>query len=176
MADSRHSPEFKSIMVYVVMGVCGCGKSTVGRNLAKELSVNFYDGDDFHPPENVSKMTSGKALTLEDRLPWLISISKHVRLWNSQGGAVIACSALKQIYRDLIETGGDVTFIYLKGSYSVLKSRLTSRKDHFMPATLLRSQLKTLEEPKDAITVDIDQSPDEIVESILKHIPFETCL
>lgn len=162
-------------MVYVVMGVSGCGKSTVGRGLAKELGVNFYDGDDFHPLENKHKMANGKALTLEDRLPWLISISKHIRQWNAlDGGAVIACSALQKVYRDLIETGGDVTFVYLKGSYEVLSARLNSRKDHFMPPALLHSQLATLEEPQESITVDIDQSPDAIIKTILINIPAET--
>ena len=162
-------------MVYVIMGVSGCGKSTVGRGLAKQLGVNFYDGDDFHPIENKDKMANGKALTLEDRLPWLISISKHIRLWNSNdGGAVIACSALQKVYRDLIETGGDVCFVYLKGSYEVLNSRLNSREGHFMPPALLHSQLATLEEPGEAITVDIDQSPKRIIDSILNQISIET--
>lgn len=161
-------------MVYVVMGVCGCGKSTIGRGLAKELGINFYDGDDFHPPKNVARMAAGKALTLQNRLPWLISIANHVREWNKNEGAVIACSALKQIYRELIATGGDVTFIYLKGSHEVLSARVSSRKDHFMPVSLLNSQLKTLEEPKDAITVDIDQKPDEIIKTILSQLHIET--
>ena len=162
-------------MVYVVMGVSGCGKSTVGRGLAKSLSVNFYDGDDFHPSENKKKMAEGKALTLEDRLPWLISISKHIRQWNThEGGAVIACSALQKVYRDLIETGGNVTYVYLKGSYEVLSSRLKSREGHFMPPALLHSQLATLEEPMEAITVDIDQSPKRIIKAILNQISVET--
>lgn len=162
-------------MVYLVMGVSGCGKSTVGRGLAKELGLKFYDGDDFHPVENKQKMADGKALTLEDRLPWLISISKHIRQWNSlDGGAVIACSALQKVYRDLIETGGNVTFVYLKGSYEVLSSRLNSREGHFMPPALLHSQLATLEEPKEAITVNIDQSPKRIVKAIINQISVET--
>ena len=152
------------------MGVSGCGKSTIARMLARELQVNFYDADNFHPRENISKMSNSQALTCGDRLPWLVELAKEVRKWNERdGGAVLACSSLKRTYREVLRFGGDVQFIYLKGSRETLASRMQAR-DSFMPISLLNSQLETLEEPRSAITVKIDLSPDEIIDEIFRHI------
>jgi carbohydrate kinase (thermoresistant glucokinase family) len=154
------------------MGVSGCGKSTVGKLLAEKLSIPFYDADDYHFPENVKKMENGIPLTDVDRKPWLTLLADNIKLWESSGGAVLACSALKQIYRDLLAstTTDVVKFIYLKGDKSVLFSRLTERESHFMPDTLLDSQLQTLEPPADAITVSIEQSLDDMLSQILKEV------
>ncbi len=159
-------------MIYIVMGVSGCGKSTVGKLLAEKLSIPFYDADDYHFPENVKKMENGIPLTDVDRKPWLTLLADNIKLWESSGGAVLACSALKQIYRDLLAstTTDVVKFIYLKGDKSVLFSRLTERESHFMPDTLLDSQLQTLEPPADAITVSIEQSLDDMLSQILKEV------
>ncbi|AWB66099.1 gluconate kinase [Saccharobesus litoralis] len=159
-------------MIYVVMGVSGCGKSTVGQMLAEQLNVAFYDADDFHPKANVAKMTAGMPLNDEDRWPWLQSLADNMAQWQRDGGAVLACSALKQSYRDLLASVDSqvVQFIYLQGSFATLLARLKGRKGHFMQADLLQSQLDTLEEPASAITVSIDQPVDELVSDILKAL------
>jgi carbohydrate kinase (thermoresistant glucokinase family) len=154
------------------MGVSGCGKSTVGQLLGDKLSIPFYDADDYHFPENIKKMESGIPLTDADRQPWLTLLADKIKLWETTGGAVLACSALKQIYRDLLSstTTGVVKFVYLKGDRALLHSRLTSRESHFMPDTLLDSQLQTLESPVDAITISIEYSLNEIISQILKEV------
>lgn len=154
------------------MGVCGCGKSTIGKLLADKLNLVFYDADDFHPKANVEKMASGKALNDQDRAPWLQLLADNILEWQNQGGAVLACSALKQSYRDILAstTGDVVKFVHLHGEKSVLHKRLTSRQDHFMPDTLLDSQLQTLEIPTEAITVSIDNSVEQIISLIIKDI------
>lgn len=159
-------------MIYIVMGVSGCGKSTIGSNLAKALDIPFYDADDFHPVENVNKMANGTPLTDDDRLPWLRLLADNIQQWENSGGAVLACSALKQSYREILKstTENCVKFIYLHGDKSVLQARLSSRESHFMPESLLDSQLQTLERPTDALTVSIDQPVAEIMSSILKDI------
>jgi carbohydrate kinase (thermoresistant glucokinase family) len=159
-------------MIYIVMGVSGCGKSTVGALLGKELTLPFYDADDFHPTENINKMADGIALNDDDRAPWLKLLADKIVNWEAKGGAVLACSALKQSYRNVLSstTENAVTFVYLEGTKAVLHERLTSRESHFMPDTLLDSQLNTLEPPTDAVTVSIDNSIDNIISKILKDI------
>ncbi|MEP1448304.1 MAG: gluconokinase [Paraglaciecola sp.] len=160
-------------MIFIVMGVSGCGKSTVGQLLAEKLSLPFYDADDFHFPENVKKMQSGIPLTDVDRKPWLTLLADNIKLWESSGGAVLACSALKQIYRDCLSSTtnpGVVRYIYLQGDKALLHSRLTSREAHFMPDTLLDSQLQTLETPADATHVSIAQPLDDMLSQILKDV------
>ncbi len=136
-------------MVVVVMGVCGSGKTTVGRALAEALGVAFYDGDDFHSAANVAKMASGQALTDEDRWPWLDTIAAAMPGWAQAGGAVVACSALKRVYRDRLRAGlpGGVGFIWLDADAAVLRGRLGARPGHFMAAGMLDGQLATLEPP-----------------------------
>lgn len=159
-------------MIYIVMGVSGCGKSTVGDLLAKQLSLPFYDADDFHFPENIEKMANAIPLTDEDREPWLTLLANNIVQWQADGGAVLACSALKESYRDILRstTQDVVQFIYLKGDKTLLASRLKSRNDHFMPETLLTSQLNTLEPPTEAITVLLENTPDEIIAQIIEAI------
>jgi len=143
-------------VIVLVMGVSGCGKTTTGRALAQELGWRFLDADDFHPETNVAKMASGIPLADEDRWPWFDRIVAEMRRVSAAGEqAVVACSALKQIYRDRLAAGGDVRVVYLKGDAATIEPRLIHRAGHFMPASLLPSQFATLEEPTDAIVVDI---------------------
>lgn len=159
-------------MIYIVMGVSGSGKSTVGDLLSKELSLPFYDADDFHFPESIEKMAKGIPLTDDDRNPWLSLLAINIAQWEAKGGAVLACSALKESYRDILRstTENVVQFIYLKGTQALLATRLRSRSSHFMPESLLESQLSTLEPPEQAITVLLDNTLENIIFEILKAI------
>jgi gluconokinase len=154
-------------VILVVMGVCGCGKSTVGAALATTLQWPFLDGDDFHPAANVEKMSVGVPLTDEDRWPWLDRIAAELRSILLRGGhAVLACSALKQAYRDRLARAGDVRFVHLAGDYDTIASRLASRRHRYMPSTLLASQFATLEPPADALTIDLRESVEAQVAAI----------
>jgi carbohydrate kinase (thermoresistant glucokinase family) len=141
------------------MGVSGCGKSTIGVALSRALGWPFLDADDFHPPANVAKMSSGMALTDEDRWPWLDRVAAEMRrIEASQGNVIVACSALRQAYRDRLAAAGPVRFVHLAGDFDTIAARLAARHHKYMPATLLASQFATLEPPADAITIDIRQS------------------
>lgn len=155
----------------VVMGVSGTGKSTIGQLLAEKLNLSFYDADDFHPEANVSKMQQGIPLNDQDREPWLILLSKKLHQWQKDG-AILACSALKKRYRDTLSAEGnlDITWVHLSGSMETIHARMRSRSDHFMPVSLLQSQFETLESPNDAITVDIKNKPELIVDEILQEL------
>jgi gluconokinase len=158
-------------MMAIVMGVSGCGKTTVGRLLARELGCEFLDADDFHPEANIAKMAKGVALTDDDRWPWLDAIAAAMHERAARGsGAVIACSALKEAYRDRLCRGmgavDEARIVYLKGDTVTIAPRLASRSDHYMPASLLDSQFAALEEPGDAIVVDIRQPTNEQVRQI----------
>ena len=143
-------------MIVVVMGVSGSGKSTTGTALARTLGWPFVEGDDLHPPENVAKMAAGIPLTDDDRWPWLDRIVDELRaLSTTSPDVVIACSALKQSYRDRLAPAGDVRFVHLHGDRETIAARLAMRHHRYMPATLLDSQFATLELPADAIVVDI---------------------
>lgn len=159
--------------LYVVMGVAASGKSTIGARLARALDVPFIDGDDLHPAANVERMAAGIPLTDEDRRPWLLAIAARLRDASRAGqGLVVACSALKRRYRDLLRSAGDqaVRFVYLKGNRTLLAERITQRRGHYMPAALLDSQLAALEEPapdEDAWVCDIGATPDAIVAELV---------
>jgi len=158
-------------MVYVVMGVSGCGKTTVGKLLANHKEIPFFDADDFHPKENIRKMQAGIPLNDNDREPWLNVLSENIKEWNEDMGAVLACSALKRSYRDTLKSStNDTIFIWLDGSYDLIKSRMQNRDGHYMPPNLLQSQFNALEPPSDAVKVSIDQSPDSILSDILKTL------
>lgn len=161
----------RSGSMYVVMGVCGCGKSSVASRLAESFGIEMLDADDFHPPENVAKMSEGKPLTDHDRAGWLQRLNAELRRRQDAGkDAVLACSALKQRYRDVLQEGIEIChWIYLKGDRDLILERMSKRSDHFMPTTLVDSQLATLEEPDDAVVVDISQSLDEIHSQLLAH-------
>lgn len=153
------------------MGVSGSGKSHVGHLLSKTLGLPFFDGDDFHPDSNKAKMAAGKPLNDQDRAGWLITLNQIARD-HGERGAVIACSALKKQYRAILRTGlGEkIVFIHLDGSMELIRSRMEARSGHFMPVGLLESQFETLEPPKDALRVSIDQTPREMVEEIVKRL------
>lgn len=150
------------------MGVSGAGKSTIGRFLAEELEWSFYEGDDFHPPANIRKMTHGIALTDADRAAWLSALSQLIcELDRDMQSAVVACSALKQAYREKLT--GKITrvqFVYLKGSYDLILGRLQTRRGHYMKPDLLKSQFEILEEPGQALVIDAAQTPEMIVRQI----------
>ena len=160
-------------MAYVVMGVSGCGKSSVGEAVAKHLGLAFIEGDALHPESNVTKMSQGIPLTDVDRFPWLDRIGVEIgAALNAGNGIVISCSALRKIYRDRLRAfaNGQLAFIFLKGSEEVLAGRLAARKGHFMPASLLKSQLATLEDPAGedgVLTVDISGTSAKVVEIAL---------
>ena len=155
----------------IVMGVSGCGKSTIGQGIATNLKLKFYDGDGFHPKDNIEKMASGKPLNDEDRKPWLEAINAFAKLALREESIVIACSALKEKYRLILSKDVDTNFVYLKGNALLIMERVNARKSHFMPPGLLDSQFEILEEPMEAIVVEIDKSPKEIIsEAIFKLV------
>ena len=159
-------------MIIILMGVSGCGKTTVGQILANKLNMPFMDADDFHPPENVEKMNKGKPLTDADRYPWLKCLADNIIKWNRTGGAVLACSALKEKYRKILSSGNpEVFYVYLKGEKNLIFDRMKKRKGHYMPLSLLDSQFKALEEPENVITVSIKKTPQEIAGQIIKLLP-----
>lgn len=155
----------------VIMGVSGCGKSSVGARLAARLGLNYRDGDDLHPPENVAKMRAGMPLTDGDRWPWLDRVGQVLL---AEAPVIVGCSALKRAYRDRIRTaaGGPVTFVHLAGSQEVIAARMALRQGHYMPLSLLDSQFAALEPPtaEEAITVSIDQPLEALVADILRQL------
>jgi gluconokinase len=161
----------------IVMGVSGSGKSTIGERLAERLAWSYEDGDKFHPTSNVAKMSAGQPLTDMDRWPWLMAIADEIdRVCVAGKHAVIACSALKRAYRNVLVHGRkDVRIIFLNGTEAMIASRLTQRKGHFMPPGLLESQFETLEPPdadENAVTVSIDASVEAIVDDIIRQLGF----
>ncbi len=159
----------------IVMGVSGSGKSTIADKLAERLGWTFEDGDRFHPASNVAKMSAGHPLTDEDRWPWLRAIADEIdRVCRAGEHAVIACSALKRAYRDVLVHGrNDVRIVFLSGTQPLIAGRLAARKGHFMPPGLLDSQFRTLEPPQadeQPLTVSIDASVDAIVDDIVHQL------
>ncbi len=154
------------------MGVSGSGKTSVGKLLGKKMNLPFYDADDFHPRSNIEKMANGFPLNDDDRWPWLDELGKQIKCWEAKGGAVLACSALKQIYRERLTKVSNKAFrfIYLSGSFNLIKKRLVSRKNHFFDENLLQSQFETLEIPTDAIHVSIEESTDQITNHIINQL------
>ena len=161
--------------LYVVMGVAGSGKTTIGARLARALDIAFVEGDELHPAENVRRMAAGIPLTDDDRRPWLLAIAARLRNAKRAGaGLVVSCSALKRSYRDLLrsEEQADVQVVYLKGTRELIAERMAQRRGHFMPPALLESQFATLEEPapdEHAWVCDIRQPPDAIVAALVQR-------
>jgi gluconokinase len=159
--------------LYVMMGVCGSGKSLIGAQLAHALGIDYIEGDDLHPPDNVKRMAAGLPLTDDDRHGWLVAVATRLREAKRAGvGLVVSCSALKRRYRDLLRSVGaaDVRFVYLAGSRALLAERMARRRGHFMPPALLDSQLAILEEPspdEQAWVCDIGETPRTIVAHLL---------
>jgi gluconokinase len=160
----------------IVMGVSGCGKSSVGEKLAEALHLAFVEGDALHPAANVEKMSKGVPLTDEDRMPWLDRIGEDIKAsLEKSKGIIVSCSALKRLYRDRLRAaaGGNLFFVYLEGSRALLMKRMGERKGHFMPVSLLDSQLATLEVPTGepgVVTVDIDDTIEGIAATALKSL------
>lgn len=157
-------------MVIILMGVSGSGKTTIGRLLAQDLGWPFYDGDDFHPQANIDKMRQGIPLTDDDRDAWLTTLRHQIDTFvDTCQSTVLACSALKQTYRDRLNRS-EVRFIYLKGDPALIRQRLLARQGHFMPADLLASQFATLEEPQGVPAIDIAQTPETVVDLIKRAL------
>jgi len=157
-------------LIVILMGVVGAGKTTVGQLLAAKLHWRFADADDFHPATNIEKIGRGIPLTDQDRAPWLSALRAAIEKWNSDdANLVLACSALKKQYRDELRAGA-VQYVYLKGGYELILGRLRSRQGHFASESILASQFADLEEPQDAITVDIGQTPGAIVAEIVAKL------
>ena len=159
-------------LAMILMGVSGCGKTSAGRRLSHNLSWPFFDGDDFHPPENVDKMAAGIPLDDDDRALWLSNLHDLMAEHLAEGKSLLlACSALKQMYRDQLAEGNlETVFVYLKGDFNLIFERMQTRSEHYMKANMLRSQFDALEEPVDALTVDIDQNLDTIVKEIVTQL------
>lgn len=161
-------------MNIILMGVSGCGKTSVGKVLARKTGMKFLDGDDYHPPDNIRKMQSGEPLNDNDRIPWLKEL---IRLLDEAGkgngkGCILACSALKQSYRDLLSgsTSTEVAFVYLKGTRDLIAERLNARDGHYFPEHLLESQFSDLEEPSHTLTIEIDQDTETIADRIIREL------
>lgn len=159
-------------MIILVMGVSGSGKTTVGEKLAESLGYKFADADDFHPQENIDKMQNGIALSDTDRVPWLQKIQDVIKQRLSENtNIVITCSALKESYRQMLLIDSEsVKLVYLKGSFELIHKRLKERLNHFMSEKLLKSQFDILEEPSDAITVEISEPFEDIVRNIVEKL------
>jgi gluconokinase len=158
-------------MIVVVIGVSGSGKSTIGTALARAIGCQFLEGDTLHSQANIDKMSRGIPLDDDDREPWLAEVHKRMADASERGmDLVVACSALKQAYRQTLERGLELKWVYLKGSHALFRSRLQQRTAHFMKANMLESQFDALEEPSNAIIVDAASSPEVIVERILQQI------
>jgi gluconokinase len=162
-------------VIAVVMGVSGSGKTTVSALLSAALGCQFQEGDDLHPAENVEKMHGGTPLTDEDRMPWLHKIAEEIDSWRARGeSGVLTCSALKRSYRDIIIDGRpDVTLVYLRGSYDLIRRRMAARHEHFMPVALLDSQFAALQEPtpdEHPIIVDVGNRPAEVATEIVRQL------
>ena len=161
-------------MIVIVMGVSGSGKSTIGKMLASELNWEFFDADDFHPSANIEKMRQGIPLTDADRMPWLLTLQDAIAsILQQDRNAVLACSALKSSYREIMLHNCDrsqIRLVYLKGSFQLIQERLKQRQNHYMSPDLLQSQFDILEEPEDAICVDISQPMDAIAQQISEMV------
>ncbi len=160
---------------FVIFGVSGSGKTLIGRMLAEKLNIDFIEGDDFHPKTNVEKMKAGHPLTDADRMPWLKIISQDIATHiYANEGFVLSCSALKKNYRDILRKAGNFRFLFLDVSEAILTERMSYRKNHFMPASLLHSQIETLEIPgkveSDVIQIDANQIPNAVVKEIISKI------
>lgn len=158
--------------IYIIMGVSGVGKTTIGQQLSQHLNLPFADADDYHPSANVDKMSSGQALNDEDRQPWLERLAKVLAAAEQTTGLILACSALKATYRHTLTQGltSAPIWVYLYAPAELIAQRMQERSGHFMPAALLQSQIATLEPPQDAIAIEVSGSPAETFTHLLNHL------
>ncbi|MCF7560339.1 gluconokinase [Sabulilitoribacter multivorans] len=155
----------------IIMGVSGCGKTTIGELLSKKSNLPFYDADDFHPSSNIEKMKNNIALTDGDRKPWLELLSENIEQWELNGGAILACSALKESYRQILSSKiKNINWVYLSGTFDEINARLEKRNNHYMKSTLLKSQFDTLEVPSYGIHISITNSKENIVSIITSKL------
>lgn len=165
-----HGPD-KNTPVIIIFGVSGCGKTTIAKLVSEKLSIPHYDADDFHPASNIDKMQRGIPLTDTDRLPWLKALAREIKLWEDSGGAVLACSALKEKYRKLLASQvNQIHWVLLLGTFRLIKSRMETRKDHFMNPSLLQSQFNILEIPDYGIKININATPEQIADTIITKL------
>jgi gluconokinase len=158
-------------VIAIIMGTTGAGKTTIGTMLAAQFKWQFADADTFHPPANIEKMSRGIPLNDADRAPWLEAMRKAILEWIAAGkNVVLACSALKRAYREELRPSPEVKIIYLKGDYALFAERIHHRHGHFAGEGILAGQFADLEEPDDAITIDAERSPDEIVAQIRRRL------
>src|SRR6056297_3452227 len=163
------------MQVYIVMGVSGVGKTTIGKLLAQNLGLPFFDADDFHSPQNIIRMKEGIPLEDKDRKAWLHTLAEKISLWHRSTGAVLACSALKEEYRQKLSSipPENLVWIFLHADYELILQRLNDRKEHFFKSTLLRTQYDILEKPKSGIHVNVQASKEDIIEEIMEKINSE---
>ncbi|MFV9552469.1 gluconokinase [Algibacter sp. PT7-4] len=158
-------------MIIIVMGVSGCGKTTIGSRLSQKTGIPFYDADDFHPKSNIDKMTRGNSLNDDDRLPWLELLADNILEWSSNKGAVLACSALKENYRVILASKyTNIIWVYLYGSKNLIKERIEARSGHYMNSDLLNSQFHDLEVPNYGIHIDVSETPEKIINTIVSKL------
>ncbi|UZD22684.1 gluconokinase [Algoriphagus halophytocola] len=157
-------------MLVIVTGVSGSGKTTLGSHLADKLNVPFFDADDFHTQENVAKMSRGFPLNDEDRMPWLNNLAKLLLDSEKSGGAVLACSALKEHYRKILQVSAELKWIHLQGAKELIWERMLARKNHYMKAEMLDSQFATWEEPGYGLKLSIAQEPNAMLEEALAYL------
>ena len=158
-------------MIFVIMGVSGSGKTTIGKAVSNKFGWKYYEGDEYHPVQNIEKMKNGIALNDEDRLPWLLYLRTIIEeAVNRNENIVITCSALKEAYREVLKVNNDVKFVYLKGSYDLIKKRMEERTNHFFKPEMLKSQFEALEEPVEAIKIDITKSTESIIKDVIDKV------
>ncbi|MEP0711055.1 gluconokinase, GntK/IdnK-type [Algoriphagus sp.] len=157
-------------MLIIVTGVSGTGKTTIGTGIAEALGLPFFDADNFHPKENIAKMSQGFPLDDNDRMPWLLTLANLLQESEKTGGAVLACSALKESYRELLKVQDDVRWIHLKGERDLIWRRMLARKNHYMKAGMLDSQFATWEEPSYGLKLNICQTPHEMLAEALRYL------
>lgn len=157
-------------MLIIVTGVSGTGKTTIGNALSEHFQIPFYDGDLFHPAENIAKMSAGHPLDDNDRKPWLELLAQKMLDSKASGGCILGCSALKEKYRQILSVDPEIHWVHLIGDRDLIWDRMTARQNHFMKAGMLDSQFATWEEPDYGVKISIDQSPEDMVAEILDHL------
>lgn len=157
-------------MLVIVTGVCGTGKTTIGKLIAAHFSLPFFDADDFHPEKNIQKMSKGFPLNDEDRMPWLKALATQLIHSDNEQGAVLACSALKEAYRSVLKVSPKLQWVHLKGSREIILERMEARKDHYMKPEMLDSQMATWEEPEYGLKLSIIKAPDQMLQEALIYL------